>query len=117
MERPNAWRKKFYKECDDIDTECRERMRLGETVYRDGDITERISNLMGRDLIEAAIEELFDTLNYARAEIIKLRHLASAFENDSAIQCMNPSGKPRPIDGDMDKSQVATKSQSCQLSA
>lgn len=95
MERPNAWRKKYYEEFDDIDVECRERMKIGQSVYREGDITERLVNLMGRDLIEAAIEELFDTLNYARSEIIKLRHIQAAIANDSAIERVNPSGKPK----------------------
>jgi hypothetical protein len=95
MDRPNMHRKNFYKECDEIDAECRLRMKDGEHVYREGDITEKLSNLMGRDLIQAAVEECLDLLNYTRAHIIKLRHIQSTFENDSAIQKVCPSGKPK----------------------
>lgn len=91
----SKWREKYYRECDEIDAECRLRMKDGERVYREGDITEKLSNLMGRDLVRAAIEECLDQLNYTRALIVKLRRIEGALENDRAVQRVLPSGKPK----------------------
>ena len=101
------WRDRFYKEREAIEAECVRRMETGERDYAAIDMTARVENLMGRDLITEAIQELLDFRNYADAMIIKLKIVDRALEYNSDVQKVLPSGKAK----------VATEHQSCNLSA
>jgi hypothetical protein len=54
----------------------------------------KMANLMGRDLCEFCEEELLDVINYAKAEIVKIRAIRDALDSDSDVQRVAPSGKP-----------------------
>lgn len=89
------WRDRFYKEREAIEAECVRRMKSGERDYAAIDMTAKIENLMGRDLITEAIQELLDFRNYADAMMIKLKILDRAMEHDDDVQRVLPSGKAK----------------------
>jgi hypothetical protein len=107
MDRPNIWRAKFYKEREAIEEECVRRLKAGEEVYRERDVTAKIANLMGHDLITEIVQELLDLRNYTDMMIIKVKTLGRAMEHDKEVQKVLPSGKAK----------VATTDASCTLNA
>lgn len=88
---------RYWREWHEIDEKCKLRMKAGEQVYAEADITVRAASLMARDLIEFCEEELLDVINYAKAEIIKIRILRDALDANEDIQRIAPTGKPQPV--------------------
>ena len=69
------------KEFAEIELECYNRMKAGAKEYG----VFNPANVR-RNLYDEIIEELYDTINYAKLEIIRLKHLQSIYEDPRHIK-------------------------------
>lgn len=60
----------LFQSFDEIDVKCRERMIEGQKKYGQYDPESE-----DRDFFEEMIEEMYDTINYAKMQIVKLKQL------------------------------------------
>ncbi len=97
--RQKKFKRELYEDFQATIDECLLRLKAGETTYKESDVTASVGQLMARDLIAAAIEELLDNINYSLMEVAKLRCIAAALESNAEIQQVAPSGKPKAKTG------------------
>lgn len=69
------WKDDFYTRRRKIFAECDARMLKGSETYAKRDVAEDRAHLMARRSIPDLIEELFDTVNYAMTEIMRLQEV------------------------------------------
>lgn len=96
---PSNFKERFYHERRLIQDRCDRRQKLGELEHKLDDFTASLENLKGRDLFNAIEEELLDTINYAAAEIIKIRIMRDKLNGEKRRCAGRDSGNTGSADG------------------
>ena len=71
----NNWKDDFFVRSRRIDAATEARLLKGSDTYKKRDVSEDREHLMKRKSISELIEELYDTINYAKFEIMKLEEI------------------------------------------
>lgn len=69
------WKDDFWTRWRRIDATCMARMEKGSDTYAKTDISTDRAHLMRRKMVSDLIEELYDVINYAKAEIMHLEEI------------------------------------------